>query len=235
MTTIVNSLAGQTVAVVGGAGAMGSAIARHAAAAGARVVVVGRDAVALSQAAAAIGGATALVADAADAEGLAALIAAGPFDHLVIATSAGTRASSIPATSPEIARAGFGRFWLAYGLLHVAGTLLRRGGSVTIISGSSGRRPAAGFGFWSTLHGSIEALARAAAIELAPIRVNVVSPGGIGLRPDRQLSEHTGTPDDIGAASVALLANPAITNAMLDVDGGERLGRWSGSPAADAA
>ncbi|WP_376093771.1 SDR family oxidoreductase [Roseomonas sp. CCTCC AB2023176] len=167
--------------------------------------------------------------------GVARLAAAGPFDHLVIATSAGGRASSIPGTAPAEARAAFGRFWTAYDLLHAAGDLVRRGGSVTLISGSSGRRPGAGFGFWSTLHGSIEALARAATLELAPTRINVVSPGGIGLRPDRQLAEHAGSPDDIGAAALALIANPAITNAVLDVDGGERLGRWSGSPVTVAA
>lgn len=234
MTRIADCLAGQTVAVVGGAGAMGSAIARHAADSGAKVVLVGRDAAALARAAEGVGGATRVVADVADPEGLAALTISGPFDHLVVATSAGIRASSIPATSPEMAQAAFGRFWVAYRLLHAAGALVRRDGSVTLISGSSGRRPGPGFGFWSTLHGSIEALARAAALEIAPTRVNVISPGGIGLRPDRQLAEHAGTPDDIGMAGIALMANPAITNAVLDVDGGERLGQWSGAPTSDA-
>lgn len=86
-----------------------------------------------------------------------------------------------------------------------------------------------GYGLWGTLHGSIEALARSTALELAPIRVNVISPGGIGLRPDRQLSHHAGQPEDVAAMAIALMTNPAITNAVIDVDGGERLGAWSGS------
>jgi NAD(P)-dependent dehydrogenase (short-subunit alcohol dehydrogenase family) len=56
----------------------------------------------------------------------------------------------------------------------------------------------AGFGVWGTLHGSLEAPAQSAAVELSPIRVNVVSPGGIGIRTDRQLVPHRGEPDDGG-------------------------------------
>ena len=76
------------------------------------------------------------------------------------------------------------------------------------------------------MHGSIEALARAAAIELAPIRINVVSPGGIGMRSDRQLVHHAGQPDDVAAMILAVITNLAVTNTVIDVDGGERLGNW---------
>jgi len=80
---------------------------------------------------------------------------------------------------------------------------------------------------WGTLHGSIEAMAFC--IGTSSIRINVVSPGGIGLRPDRQLSHHAGQPEDIAAMAIALMTNLAVTNAVVDVDGGERLGAWSGS------
>ena len=80
------------------------------------------------------------------------------------------------------------------------------------------------------LHGGIEALARAAALDLSPVRVNTVSPGGIGIGMDRQLIRHQGSGDDIAAAVIALMSNRAITGALLDVDGGERLGSFS-SPA----
>ena len=113
-------------------------------------------------------------------------------------------------------------------MLHAAPDVLERGGSVTLPSGSSARVPAAGAGVWTALHGAIEALARGAAVDLAPLRVNVVSPGGIGMAPDRQLVERRGEPGDVGAAVAALVANPAITGAVLDVDSGERRGTWSG-------
>jgi NAD(P)-dependent dehydrogenase (short-subunit alcohol dehydrogenase family) len=87
----------------------------------------------------------------------------------------------------------------------------------------------AGYGVWSALHGGIEALAKAAALELAPIRVNVLSPGGIGIQPDRNLVHHAGQPDDLASAAVMVMGNPAMTAAVIDVDGGERLGMWSGA------
>lgn len=102
---------------------------------------------------------------------------------------------------------------------------------MTVLSGSSGRRPAAGYGVWSALHSGIEAPAKAAALELAPIRVNILSPGGIGIRPDRNLVHHAGRPDDLASAAVMVMGNPAMTAAIIDVDGGERLGTWSGVPA----
>jgi NAD(P)-dependent dehydrogenase (short-subunit alcohol dehydrogenase family) len=143
-------------------------------------------------------------------------------------SAGGVRASSIPATDLDAFKAAQKRLWASYNAVHLAPRHLSSNGSVVLVSGSSGRRPGAGFGVWTALHGGIEALARAAAIELAPIRVNVVSPGGIGMRPDRQLAEHFGSADDVASAILALLTNPAVTGAVLDVDGGERLGTWSG-------
>jgi NAD(P)-dependent dehydrogenase (short-subunit alcohol dehydrogenase family) len=71
-------------------------------------------------------------------------------------------------------------------------------------------------------------LIRPAALELAPIRVNAISPGGIGLTPDRQLAHHAGQPIDVAKMAIALMTNPAVTNTIVDVDSGERLGTWSG-------
>jgi hypothetical protein len=48
--------------------------------------------------------------------------------------------------------------------------ILTRNGSITLVSGSSGRRPVRGYGVWTALHGSIEALAKGAVIDLAPLR-----------------------------------------------------------------
>ncbi len=114
-------------------------------------------------------------------------------------------------------------------MLHYAPGQVRPSGSITLLSGSSGRRPVAGYGVWGTLHGSIEALAKSATLELAPIRVNVISPGGIKLQPDRQLVHRLGQPEDVAGMVVAVMANPAMTGAVVDVDSGERLGNWSGN------
>jgi NAD(P)-dependent dehydrogenase (short-subunit alcohol dehydrogenase family) len=100
-------------------------------------------------------------------------------------------------------------------------------GSITLTSGSSARRPQAGLGLYGTMHAALNGLALAAAIELAPLRVNAISPGGIGIGRTRQLIPHTGEARDFGAAAVAVMINPAITGVVVDVDGGEFLGNIS--------
>lgn len=216
-------------AVVGGSGSMGSAIAEHLVGPDHDVVLIGRNQDRLDEAQLSTGAASTMTADFANAiEAKRVLDELVLIDHLVIATSAGpVRASSIPATDPADFQRAHGRLWTSYNAVHFAPAHIRPGGSITLISGSSGRRPGFGFGVWTSLHGSIEALARAATIELAPVRVNVVSPGGIGMRPDRQLVERNGTANDIGLAVASLIGNPAVTGAVLDVDSGERLGTWS--------
>lgn len=223
-------LVGQRVLVVGGGGRMGLATARLAAAHGADVVISGRSgqqlAAALESAEQPFATRAADFSDPGQVERLLRELA--PLDHVVVAASGGGPAGDIPGTPPAAARAAFERFWVSYHALHFAPAAVRPTGSITLLSGSSSRRPAPGAGVWGTLHGSIEALARNGALELAPIRVSVVSPGGINLRPDRQLAQHQGRPEDVAAMVLAIIGNPHVTDATVDVDGGERLGAWSG-------
>ena len=223
----------QKVLVVGGSGEMGLAVACMAAESGGQVTISGRSQERLEGIETSIQESTNTLATRAadfsiaeEAERLMGELA--PLDHLVVTTSGGGPAGSVPDTPPEMAQVAFARFWVSYHALHYARDNVRPDGSVTLLSGSSSRRPMAGVGVWGTLHGSIEALARNAVLEVAPIRVNVVSPGGIGIRPDRQLVRHAGKPEDIAAVVLAAMTNPAVTGAVMDVDGGERLGTWSG-------
>ena len=230
---IAHDLHDQRVLVVGGSGEMGLAVARMAAESGAEVIISGRSRTKLEEIekvsqndsdAFATRAADFSVAE--EAESLMRNLA--PLDHIVVTTSGGGPAGSVPDTPPEMAQVAFARFWVSYHALHYARDNVRPDGSVNLLSGSSSRRPMAGFGVWGTLHGSIEALARNAVLELAPIRINVVSPGGIGMRPDRQLAHHAGKPSDVASMMLAVMTNPAVTGAVVDVDGGERLGTWSG-------
>ncbi|MBV6657327.1 MAG: SDR family oxidoreductase [Devosiaceae bacterium] len=222
-------LENQRTLIFGGNGRMGAATARAVIELGGEAVLVGRNEERLDATAARLGpAATALAADlTADGSIREAVRTLQP-DHLVVAISANAAASDIPSTPVFEAKRAFERFWISYVALQVAQKLPSHG-SVTLLSGSSARTPAPGFGVWGTLHGAIEALARAGTVELAPVRVNVVSPGGIGIAPDRQLVPRLGSPDDVGQAIASLIANPAITGAVLDVDSGERKGTWSGS------
>jgi NADP-dependent 3-hydroxy acid dehydrogenase YdfG len=211
-----------------GTGAMGTATAQRLLDAGAEVTLAGRSGDRLADIAARIAGLKTQVADTEDADQTAELMGAqAPWDHVAVLTGGtGTLASSIVDTSLANAKPAFSRVWMTYNVLHAAPGTVRPGGSICVLSGSSGRRPLAGFGVWGTLHGSLESLALNAAVELSPIRVNVVSPGGIGIRMDRQLVRHPGVPDDVASMVYALMINPAITSAVVDVDGGERLGSY---------
>jgi NAD(P)-dependent dehydrogenase (short-subunit alcohol dehydrogenase family) len=231
---ITPTLEGQTVIVVGGGRHMGLAVARTAGAWGARVVLVGRDRSRTESAADLVrteGSAPVLaeVCDVGDADAVRRLFGRHQgFGHLAITISTGASVTTIGATSPEDARAPFeNRLWPTYGLLHAAPEFMDPDGSITVTSGSSGRRPQRGFGIYATLHAALNGLALAAAIELAPLRVNAISPGGIGIGRTRQLIPHPGQARDFGAIAVALMVNPAITGAVIDVDGGEFLGEIS--------
>ena len=220
----------EKVLIIGGGSSMGLATALQASAKGYEVIVAGRNEEKLKQIAYDLGHPTSHhQVDAMDDQAVEEMLQKlAPLDHLVMTVNAPGSATSISQTSTYDAKLVFERFWMNYRILNLAKPYMNKYGSITLISGSSSKTPAAQYSFWGTLHGSIEALARNAALDLAPIRVNVVSPGGIGLKPDRQLSEHRGAPEDIGRAILALIENPAITNAKLDVDSGERQGTWSG-------
>lgn len=221
------ALAGARVLVVG-TGKMGVATARHALAVGAEVLLSGRSEQRLQAAAGSLAGVKTLVADPEDPEQATGLVErAGPVDHLAVLAGGAvpSQARGIADTPALAAEEAFARFWLSYNLLRAAVGRIPDGGSVTLLSGSSSRRPSDGRGFWGTLHGAIEALARNAAFELGPIRVNAISPGGIGVVPmNRQLLGHAGQPADVAAMVIALMANPAVTATVVDVDGGEFLG-----------
>lgn len=225
-------LTGQRVLLVGGAGAMGRAIAAAAQEAGAEVALTGRSQHRLDAAAAALGTtASTHVVDFADAEQVRGFFGVfGSFDHLV--STAGTLGTtSVVETTPQEARALFdSKFWTAYHAVHFGAPQIRTGGSIMLTSGSSSRRPVKGYAVYGTVHGALEAFVRNLSVEVAPIRVNAFSPGGIGLSPDRQLVEHQGRPENVADVVVAVLANPAMTGAIVDIDCGERLGTW---PAAE--
>jgi NAD(P)-dependent dehydrogenase (short-subunit alcohol dehydrogenase family) len=228
------ALQGQTVLVAGGGHHMGLAVVRAAAAAGARVVAIGRDRARTDRAVELARGETAaeVVAeqcDLSDPAAVDALLArhAG-FEHLAITISTGGSVTTIDATPTTAAREPFhNRFWPTYGLLHAAPRHMALEGSIVLTSGCSGRRPQVGLGKYGTLHAALNALTLAAAIELAPLRVNAISPGGIGIGRTRQLIPHPGQARDIAAAALALMVNPAITGVVVDVDGGEFVGTIS--------
>lgn len=229
----------QTVLVLGGTSGMGLAIAQAAQAHGAgRVVVAGRTA-GQSEAAVAVLGPRVKVRtlDVTDDEALRDLmIRIGPIDHLVF-TAGGFRTAPMREQTLEDASYGMDiKFWGAWKAVRHAD--IRPGGSVLLFSGSASRRPRAGGVIMAATNAAVEGLGRALAIELSPIRVNVLSPGFVpdtGVyaamsAADREAMtgqvaqvlpvRRAGAAADIAQAALALMTNPYITGVVLDVDGG---------------
>ena len=236
-----NVLDGRVVLVVGGRSGIGLRIAADAAAAGAEVVLAGRKPGELTSAAADIDGAVRVVrADLQEEESLAELAATvGEVDHVVTLAAA-------PANGPlaELDHAAITRAFEAkvIGPLLLAKHLaprIRPGGSILLFSGLAAWRPSPQRVVMATANGAVSFLAAALAVELAPIRVNAISPGiidsgswdALGVAKDGLFSDtarriparRVGQPADIAAMALLTFTNPFLTGTTLHVDGGGRL------------
>ena len=224
---------GKRILFVGGNHGMGLATAKIANSLGADVIISARDESKLKEIVKNEfrENCTYYACDSSDPEKVEAMLSAlQPLSDIVVtATGSRVAASSILNTPPDVAQQAMAGLWIAYNIVHFAKKFMQAQGSITLISGSSAKTPGKNWGFWGISQGSINGLVRFGAIELAPIRLNAVSPGGIGVAtPDRQLVEHRGAPEDVGQMILALISNPHVTGTVIDVDGGERQGSWNG-------
>jgi NAD(P)-dependent dehydrogenase (short-subunit alcohol dehydrogenase family) len=234
------------VLIVGGSSGMGLALAERLLDEGAEVIIAGRSEDRLAAAARRLGHAARLTtarADIGDEDRVRDLLAgAAPLDHVVV-TAADANGAYGPIAGLSLANA---QAVLAAKLLgpwlvakHAAPHLPETG-SITFTSGINAYRPRPGSSIITAANGALEALARSLALELAPIRVNVVSPGWVdtpiwetlaGPAKDERLAAmaarlpagRVGRPEDIAAAFEAVMTNGFITGTVLHVDGGHRL------------
>ncbi|SDZ51047.1 SDR family oxidoreductase [Herbiconiux ginsengi] len=237
------SLSGSTVVVLGGSSGIGFAVARAVVAAGARVVIASSSAARVEAAVAQLGPtAGGHAVDASDSVALDTFFAAvGPFDHLVY-TAAGTL-TPVPLTdyTAEAAR-DFFSLRLVSGLDAVRAALptLAPSGSITLTSGSAAHRSGAGWVLGAAASGAMISATRSLAVELAPIRVNVVAPGVVrsplwaGLSAAEQEAMYAGVGasvplgrvaevDDVAKAYLYAMEQHYATGSEILVDGGSIL------------
>lgn len=229
------NVSGKKALVFGGTSGIGLATVSQLIELGADVVAVGRDA---AKAAALPAKATFKQCDVRDRDALEALYKElAPFDILVSAATGGSRALG-PFASMDIDgyMGSFDKLWgyanvVRYGLEH-----LTDHGAIVLVSGSPARRCGKGQVALSSVGGAVEALSRAVAKEIAPKRINVMSPGAIdtpmiplaGTERDAHFERLTGnnliaragTADECAHGIVFLIQNDFVTGTTLDVDGG---------------
>jgi NAD(P)-dependent dehydrogenase (short-subunit alcohol dehydrogenase family) len=230
----------ESVVIIGGSSGMGLAIAKEAADAGAAVTIAGRSQSKLDEASRAIAGdVTTYIVDLSDERSVMKLFQSiGSFDHLVVSGSS-VKTGQLRELSLADARASMdSKFWGAYMATRYA--QIRPKGSITFFSGILSRRPSPGLASLAAINAAVEALGRALALELAPIRVNVVSPGltdtpAYAKMPDdarkgmfaaaakRLPVGRVGKPEDIASLTLELMRNSFLTGLVVDVDGGAML------------
>jgi NAD(P)-dependent dehydrogenase (short-subunit alcohol dehydrogenase family) len=234
------SLQGKCVVVVGRGGGIARAVTMLARSEGARVVVAGRDSEAL---AAGYGGEgiSAETVDVTDDESISAFAdRVGPVDHLVSTVSARARGKLADLDRSKL-QLSFDTKVIGPAMLakHFAAQI-NEGGSIVLFSGVNAFKVNVGYLGVAITNGAVDFLTRSLAVELAPIRVNAISPGVIdtgawdslgedGKRDyfahisDTNPARRIGTVDDVAEAVLFALTNTFLTGVTLKVDGGEPL------------
>ncbi|MER5183128.1 SDR family oxidoreductase [Streptomyces sp. NPDC002896] len=228
---------------MGGSSGIGEASAARFAADGAEVVITGRHQDRLDKAVERIGGhVTAHRMDGSVPADVDAFFeGSGPVDHLVLALSGSAGGGPLAELDLKDLAAGFdGKFWPYVRILQAALPRLREDASVTLVTAASARAAFPGTAGLAAVNGALEAMVAPLAAELAPLRVNAVSPGVVDTawwdhvpaEQRRALFDglaavtpvgRVGRPDDIAQAVHALAANAFMTGVVLDCTGGANL------------
>ena len=230
---------GKTAVVLGGTSGIGLATVQQLAAKGAKVTAISRDP---SKAGDLPDGVTTKACDVRDQAAMEALFAElGQFDILVSAATGGSRAAG-PFLSMDMDgyKGSFDKLWgyanvVRYGTHHLA-----EDGAIVLVSGAPARRTKPGQVALGSVGGAVEQLVRAVAPEIAPKRINIVSPGTIDTPmfaslPNQQealqnmvagnLLNRPGKPDEVAMGIIFAVENDYVTGTTIDVDGGWILGK----------
>lgn len=230
----------QRVVLLGGTSGIGLATARLSLAAGASVTVVSSREESVARALGTLGGhADGHAVDLGDEEAVRRLFERlGDFDHLVYSAGDALQTGLLADTAPDAVRKAFEvRVFGAIAAARHAAPHLRPGGSIVLTGGVASLRPRKGWTTAASICGAMDAFTRALAVELAPLRVNLVSPGFVRTplwdsipeaRREAMYAEvgaglpvgRVGEAHDVARTYLYLMTNPYATGQAIVVDGG---------------
>ena len=233
-------LKGKKVVVLGGSSGMGFATAKAAANAGAEIIIVSGNQQRINKALAELpAGSTGVAVDLTIEEKISELFATlGQFDHLVFTAGEALQINAIADLDIADAKQFFNlRYWGAFTAVKYAAPHIKPGGSITLTSGCASLRPGKGWSLMASICAAMEGFTRALAIELAPIRVNVVTPGLVrtGLWDNMESQErenmyahfngelparYVAGPEDIAETYLYLMQQKYSTGQAVVADGG---------------
>jgi NAD(P)-dependent dehydrogenase (short-subunit alcohol dehydrogenase family) len=235
-------LLGQTVVVIGGSAGIGFETARRARAEGANLIVTGRNPERLQRAASELGATRAAAFDATDFERLETFFdeLPTPIDHVLVSGPGPYYAQLAEFDVAKARRNVDAHLLLPLQVARHAAGKVRPGGTLLYMGGTGGRRTAAELAFIAALTAALPALTRNLALELAPVRVNLIAAGFVDtplsasllgdelenrrnqLRATLPIQRVVG-PADVAALAVHIMINTALTGATYDIDGGQQL------------
>jgi NAD(P)-dependent dehydrogenase (short-subunit alcohol dehydrogenase family) len=234
-------LLGQTVVLIGGSAGIGLETARRARGEGAGVVLTGRDPERLERAALDVGARSTAAFDANDGAALKRFFdgLADPIDHVLVTAGGPSYGPLLEMDAAEVREAISDHPVLALEVARHAHAKMRPGGTLLLMGGTGGRRIARGLGIASAATAALPPFTAALALELAPVRVNLIAAGfvdtplsasllGDGLQARREELRSTLPigrvvgPADVAALAVHIMTNTALTGATYDIDGGQQ-------------
>ena len=250
MTTATNAvssrrepeLLGQTVVLIGGSAGIGLETARRARGEGADVVLTGRDPERLERAARDVDARSTAAFDATDATALKRFFdgLADPIDHVLVTGPGPSYVPLLEMDADQVRQALGDHVVLGLEVARAAAGKMRPGGSLTFMGGTGGRKISRDLGLASAATAVLPPFTAALALELAPVRVNLIAAGFVdtplsasyfsadGLEARREELRTTLPirrvvgPADVAALAVHLMTNTALTGATYDIDGGQQ-------------
>jgi NAD(P)-dependent dehydrogenase (short-subunit alcohol dehydrogenase family) len=235
-------LLGQTVVLIGGSAGIGLETARRARSEGADVVLTARNPERLEQAALDVGARSTAAFDATDSAALKRFFDGlpGTIDHVLVTGPGPSYVPMLEMDADQVREALSDHVVLGLEVARHARAKMRPGGTLLLMGGTGGRKISRALGLASAATAVLPPFTAALALELAPIRVNLIAAGFVdtplsasyfsadGLEARREELRTTLPigrvvgPADVAALAVALMANTALTGATYDIDGGQQ-------------